>query len=177
MTTIDRLAPDEVVPFVDELWLPAQREMAGPTDHALADDVRENGLAHRRERLATEGTVTFVARGDGGGGDADEDGADDALADDADRLGFASAAVRTPPPIFEPRREAHTNELFVRPAARRDGVASALLDAVEEWAAATGCADLDLNVHRDNEAARSLYETAGYEVARYNMRKPVDGEE
>lgn len=156
---VDTLREGDVAAFVDELWLPAQREMAAASEYALAEDVRADGLAHRRSRLADDDAVTYVARGDDG------------------RLGYVAAEVSTPPPIFEPVRECHVEALFVREDARRQGVASALLDAAEAWARNRGCDRMDLSVHRGNRGARRLYEAAGYEVRRHDMQKPLpDGE-
>jgi len=151
---IRQLRADEVEQFVDGLWLPAQHETITTTTHALVDEVRADGLAHRQSRLPEDDSITYVA--------------------EADRfLGFLSAAVQTPPPIFEQVRDCHVSELFVREAARRQGVGTALLAHAEEWADRQDCRKLDLNVHRDNPGAKALYEAAGYEVARYNMTKQV----
>lgn len=54
------------------------------------------------------------------------------------------------------------NDLFVVPAARRTGLASALLDAVERHAQAFGACRLSLNVARDNLPAQQLYQARGW---------------
>ena len=54
------------------------------------------------------------------------------------------------------------NDLFVAPAARRTGLASALLAAVEHHAQAFGACRLSLNVARDNLPAQQLYQTRGW---------------
>ncbi len=55
------------------------------------------------------------------------------------------------------------NDLFVRPNARRRGIASALLSAVERYAWSLGAARLTLNVASENAAARQLYTDFGWE--------------
>jgi len=54
------------------------------------------------------------------------------------------------------------NDLFVRSSARRHGVASRLLAAVEAHAWSLGAARVTLNVARDNVEAQALYEAKGW---------------
>jgi len=60
-------------------------------------------------------------------------------------------------------RSAEVSRLFVVPAARRQGVASALLEAAMR-AAAENDLDLFLDVTDDLRAARALYERAGFRL-------------
>ena len=60
-------------------------------------------------------------------------------------------------------RSAEVSRLFVVPAARRQGVASALLEAAMH-AAAENDLDLFLDVTDDLRAARALYERAGFRL-------------
>ncbi|WP_435095271.1 GNAT family N-acetyltransferase [Halarchaeum sp. P4] len=141
--------------FIDELWLPAQRELAAMTSYTLADDVRSDGVSFHCKRRDADGFATYVGRQDG-------------------RLvAYVYAEVQTPPPIYEEIRECHVGELYVDDAVRRHGAATALLEAIEEWGRAHDCERLDLNVDVQNEAARVLYERAGYRVERQNMKKPL----
>jgi len=54
------------------------------------------------------------------------------------------------------------NDLFVRPAFRRHGVAHELLDAANHLARDTGAAQLELATGNDNMAAQTLYESRGW---------------
>ena len=54
------------------------------------------------------------------------------------------------------------NDLFVHASARRQGVASALLAAVERYAWSLGAVRLTLNVARDNLKGQALYEAEGW---------------
>ena len=68
-------------------------------------------------------------------------------------------------PMFSSVRTARSwilNDLFVAQAARRGGVARALLDAAVEFARAEGAAGIALETMRDNAAARALYRAAGW---------------
>jgi ribosomal protein S18 acetylase RimI-like enzyme len=54
------------------------------------------------------------------------------------------------------------NDLFVHPSARRKGVASQLLAALEDQAWGAGAVRLSLNVARGNLEAQALYEAQGW---------------
>lgn len=58
--------------------------------------------------------------------------------------------------------ELHINNFAIRPAFRRRGLARRLLDHVLRQAKAAGCDRATLEVRRSNEAARRLYEQAGF---------------
>lgn len=55
------------------------------------------------------------------------------------------------------------NDLYVRPAARRGGAASALLAALEQYAWSFGASRVTLNVARDNTSAQALYRARGWQ--------------
>ena len=61
-----------------------------------------------------------------------------------------------------PRGTLYVDALAVAPGFRRRGVATALLAAAEEAAAAAGLDGVALDTGLHNEPARSLYEAAGY---------------
>ena len=68
-------------------------------------------------------------------------------------------------PMFSSVRTARTwilNDLFVDSAARRGGVARALLDAAAAFARENGAAGISLETTRDNDVARALYRAAGW---------------
>ncbi|HTA64560.1 MAG TPA: GNAT family N-acetyltransferase [Xanthomonadaceae bacterium] len=54
------------------------------------------------------------------------------------------------------------NDLYVTPAARRMGVARALLDASTEFARERGALGLQLETGQDNHSAQALYRDAGW---------------
>ena len=82
----------------------------------------------------------------------------------AKRAGAAVGFVQLYP-MFSSVRMARTwilNDLFVDAAARRGGVARALLDAAAAFAREDGAAGLSLETGRGNAAARALYRAAGW---------------
>ncbi len=155
---LTELRESDLEQFLDRLWLPAQREMATLGAHTLADDIRADGRSHRRSRLSEDDTVTYLARQEG------------AL------VGYVSAEQTTPPPLFQQTSYCHVDELFVREPARGRGIGTELLETVERWAAENDCTLMKLNVDSGNEPARALYEQAGYEVSRHELRKHLDDE-
>lgn len=88
-------------------------------------------------------------------------GAANIVAEDAagGLAGFALAY----PVEFGTRRAAHLITIDVAPGARRAGVATALMDAVESALAAAGAAVMRLEVAVDNLAAQQFYQRRGYE--------------
>ena len=68
-------------------------------------------------------------------------------------------------PLFSSVRTARLwllNDLYVDDAARRRGVAQALLRTASEFARGAGAAGLMLETARDNAPARALYRAAGW---------------
>jgi len=64
-------------------------------------------------------------------------------------------------------------DIDITPSRRGHGLGRALLAAAEQLIAERGISALGLNVFGDNEAARGLYASAGYEVVTQQMRKQL----
>jgi GNAT superfamily N-acetyltransferase len=99
--------------------------------------------AFLRERLERDESVIFVALAGGEG------------------LGFTQLY-----PLFSSvsaRRLWLLNDLFVAPAARRRGVAEALLLRARQFGAETGARRLELATAVDNHTAQRLYERLGWQ--------------
>ncbi|WP_439693033.1 GNAT family N-acetyltransferase [Curtobacterium sp. SP.BCo] len=95
---------------------------------------------HRwRTRLSTPGALDLVAY------------------DGDDAVGMATGV----PDVDDPER-AELISMWVDPAARDRGVATALIRTVADWAAGTGAAVLELSVMPDNVVARRAYERRGF---------------
>ena len=65
-------------------------------------------------------------------------------------------------------------DLFVVEAARRQGIARALMNAASDWAKAQGAARLDLETARDNYAGQALYRDLGYELDEVFLKFSLD---
>lgn len=94
-------------------------------------------------RMQANESVVLLARGDAGAA-----------------VGFVQLY-----PMFSSVRTARMwvlNDLYVDAAARRGGVARALLDAAVAFAREDGAARIVLETGRDNAAARALYRSAGW---------------
>lgn len=90
-------------------------------------------------------------------------GAIDLLAFDADRNAPVGMATGVPDEGNDSRAELIS--LWVEPAVRGRGVATALITAIARWAASTGAATLTLTVMPDNFPARRTYERNGFTVS------------
>lgn len=71
-------------------------------------------------------------------------------------------ALRSTRPVSPSRWVFILNDLFVHETARRKGVASELLAAVEAYAWSLNAGRVTLNVARDNTAGQALYEAEGW---------------
>ncbi|TFB67187.1 GNAT family N-acetyltransferase [Cryobacterium sp. Hz7] len=89
-------------------------------------------------------------------------GANNLLAVDIDRNAVVGMATGTPSKDRASRAELIS--MWVDPAVRGRGVATALITAIARWAASTGATTLALSVMPDNVAARRTYERNGFAV-------------
>jgi GNAT superfamily N-acetyltransferase len=69
---------------------------------------------------------------------------------------------------------ARLEAMWVAPAARRQGVGRALLEAVAGWARESGARRLELAVSERSAAARALYRDAGFVATGERRRVPSD---
>ncbi|MBL1177358.1 GNAT family N-acetyltransferase [Pantanalinema sp. GBBB05] len=70
-------------------------------------------------------------------------------------------------------RHAHIFLLYVRPAYRRQGLGTALMQHAEDWARARGDRQIGLQVFQTNQPALSLYHHLGYQTQSLWMVKPL----
>jgi GNAT superfamily N-acetyltransferase len=69
------------------------------------------------------------------------------------------------------RRWAYVHSLFVRPEARRRGVARRLMRHALAWARRRGAGGAELGMAAANRGARRLYESLGFEVQEVTMAR------
>ena len=65
-------------------------------------------------------------------------------------------------------------DLYVVEAARRQGIARALMNAASDWAKAQGADRLDLETARDNAPGQALYRDLGYELDQVFLKFSLD---
>ena len=65
-------------------------------------------------------------------------------------------------------------DLYVVEAARRQGIARALMNAASDWAKAQGADRLDLETARDNSPGQALYRDLGYELDEVFLKFSLD---
>jgi ribosomal protein S18 acetylase RimI-like enzyme len=63
--------------------------------------------------------------------------------------------------------------LYVEPAYRRQGIASALMENVERWAKSQGYAQIGLQVFTTDRPAIALYEKLGYQARSISMMREL----
>lgn len=147
----------EIDALIRELWLPFAQEMADldPFDDLVADPL-QTAREYRVGHFEDPDVETFV--GDTGDGFA----------------GYAVVDRQESPPPFSRGASAHVEEVYVVPAYRGEGLASALLDRIESWARERNCAHVSLEVNARNESAIGLYDRRGFTVRRHRMDRPLD---
>jgi ribosomal protein S18 acetylase RimI-like enzyme len=81
------------------------------------------------------------------------------------------AELRFRPSIMTGALDAYLEELYVAPGLRGQSLGRALLDAAMDAARERGATHMDLGTSENDEAARGLYESAGFT----NRERPPDG--
>ena len=84
-------------------------------------------------------------------------------------VGFA--CLRLVPHLQGDEPYAELTDIYVAPAARRQGVARALIDQVEATARAAGATELIIITGFDNETAQATYHASGYTRWALAMRR------
>jgi len=72
-------------------------------------------------------------------------------------VGFVSARRWGPPPIYRDEGEVFLDELYVAPSARRQGLGTELVEAVQEWADTVEARRVRLRVLAANDAGRAFW--------------------
>ena len=70
-------------------------------------------------------------------------------------------------PLLRPDRYGYISSVYVRPAARRHGVLSALMRAAERWCRERGLDELRLHNAADNPLSNATWDAFGFEVAEH----------
>jgi ribosomal protein S18 acetylase RimI-like enzyme len=76
---------------------------------------------------------------------------------------------------FTGQTDAYVGELAVAPGMERRGIATALMNAAEAWAAQRGLAFVTLHTGAANQPARGLYRRLGYHEEELLLTKAVPG--
>ncbi|MBF4584765.1 GNAT family N-acetyltransferase [Curtobacterium sp. VKM Ac-2887] len=125
------------------VWRPVRLRALADSPHAFGSTLQDwaDAPEHRwRTRLSIPGALDLLA-----------------VAAEGDVVGMASGVPGT-----DAGAPAELISMWVDPAARGRGVARALIEAIAEWAAASGGRALELSVMPDNTVARHTYERAGF---------------
>jgi GNAT superfamily N-acetyltransferase len=76
--------------------------------------------------------------------------------------GYAIARVMHDPPIFARMPRGEILDVYVRPALRRRGFGSAMLEAIASWFAERGISRLEVRVYTGNPIGRSFWHKSGF---------------
>ena len=90
-----------------------------------------------------------------------------AAAADGAPLGFAEVSLRTDHVVGTSSSPvAFLEAIYVMPAARRQGLARALVAPVRAWARARGCTELASDALLDNAASHAMHRALGFDETR-----------
>ena len=92
-------------------------------------------------------------------------------------VGYVSFDVQArPATTFSlPRSRIYVHQIVVAPAARRRGIATALMRHVEQRAVAEGIGEIALNTWADNSDAQRFFPSQGFTAFNVMMRKTLAG--
>jgi len=146
-------------PAIADLWrqlLSEQHEV--DQRFSASDDARERWLNDFKEWVGAPEVHHLVV--------AESDGA---------LVGFASAELWWPQPVYEQVLEVYLSELYVAPACRRQGIGSKLLANVQEWARSKDVAQIRLGTLARNHEAIDFWENRGASEFLVTLLLPTGG--
>jgi len=152
-----RHAQDEDQERIGGLWLDLLNEQADRDERfAVAEDALERWNNDYAVWLTDETQAIFVAEQEG------------------TIEGFATAHRWGPPPIYAESSEVYLDELYVAPAARRQGLGTQLVHAVRHWAESLGARRIRLQMMTANPEAQAFWESLGAEPFTTTMTMELD---
>lgn len=91
-------------------------------------------------------------------------------------LGFATVFVRSTRelPVRAEREFVEIDNMAVKPAARRKGIARSIVEASAAWGKERGLTSLELFVYDFNEVARSFYRAMGFSDVIHRMGRKIE---
>jgi ribosomal protein S18 acetylase RimI-like enzyme len=178
-----RVRPEDGVErFVTDCWRPYHEALTAAVDgHELAPGAETAAVVDHHEDLLSSATGRLWVAIEGGPEQSDSDAVEGGreagtpLAElDAPLVGFVRTNLRPSPHRFDWPARLEVAALWVAPDHRGTGLAETLLDRARQQAREDGCADLTVDVARENERAVALAERAGFEPKGYRMHAPRD---
>jgi len=85
-------------------------------------------------------------------------------------VGCGFARIDAAKPYLRHRLQAYLGLMYVEPTRRGQGINGQIIDALKDWCAAQGVAELRLEVYAGNDGARHAYEKAGFTSHLLEMR-------
>jgi ribosomal protein S18 acetylase RimI-like enzyme len=95
------------------------------------------------------------------------------VAQDQDIVGYLMCSVKEQQPLVEIRQIGHIGAVYVIPAYRRRGIASALMKEALKWLKERKVEYVDLNADVQNAAAVAAWKAMGFEPHQCNLVKKL----
>ena len=91
--------------------------------------------------------------------------------DGSNIVGFLTAMITTPLPIFVQKKYGSLNDMFIKKKHRGRGLGERLLRTAVEWFQREGIKRIELRVDAKNEKAIAFYRAHGFTIRSYAMKK------
>jgi ribosomal protein S18 acetylase RimI-like enzyme len=140
-----RKARHSDVPELKKLWIEFMDHHSNlDPDYIRSDDAAANWVKYINSKFESDSAVIFVA------------------ANDRDIVGYIGVLVREYPPVFAIRKYGFIEEIAVTAKQRRQGIASQLWSAAEEWLQSNGITRIKVNIDVANPESQGFFRSLGF---------------
>jgi ribosomal protein S18 acetylase RimI-like enzyme len=140
-----RKAKHTDVPKLKELWIEFMDHHGKlDPDYVRSDDAEANWVNYINSKFESEIAVVFVANNNAG------------------LAGYIGVLIREYPPIFTVKKYGFVEEIAVTADQRRQGIASRLWSAAEEWLLSRGISTIRVNIDVANPESQGFFRSLGF---------------
>jgi ribosomal protein S18 acetylase RimI-like enzyme len=154
-----RPAEPRDLPSLHALWKAFMAEQAQLDARATpSDDASERGRTTLRDAVGSKQAIVLVAEQKGA------------------VVGFVAGHTSAPSPVYAGGVEAYLTELYIAPDARRQGLATQLMERAVAWARERGLTRVRYDVLAANHASRATWKQAGIDPISLTYAVELDSE-
>jgi ribosomal protein S18 acetylase RimI-like enzyme len=113
-------------------------------DYVRSEDASKNWADYMETRMESDSAIVFVA------------------VDGSDIVGYVGALIREYPPIFTIQEYGFIEEIAVTADRRRQGIATRLWSAAEEWLRSRGLTTIRVNINVNNPDSQGFFRSLGF---------------
>ena len=133
------------MPALEHLWIEFMDHHGElDPDYVRSEDALTNWVEYMKSRMESDSAIVFVA------------------VDGSDIVGYVGALIREYPPIFTIQHYGFVEEIAVTADQRRQGIATRLWSAVEEWLRSRGLTTIRVNINVNNPESQGFFRSLGF---------------